>query len=268
MTTLLGTPRRVAAIARNTFIEASRNRAFVGLGLAAMGLVASSMALSGLAIADQMARVLVDFGLFSIAVLEVVIAVTMGVILVFKEVDKKTFYVILTKPIRRSEVLAGKFFGLVAVLAIALVLMSMAWIGSLSLRGVPLPHDIAQALVLTWLQAVLITSVALFFSSFASPILSGVFTLGVYLAGTTLYVLDDLLVARKGLLVTNDAARAVAKTALVILPDLSVFNLGKELILGIPIGWDYVAASGAYCLGWCLLFWGLAAVIFERRDFA
>ena len=122
--------------------------------------------------------------------------------------------------------------------------------------------------MLTWLQAVLITSVALFFSSFASPILSGVFTLGVYLAGTTLYVLDDLLVARKGLLVTNDAARAVAKTALVILPDLSVFNLGKELILGIPIGWDYVAASGAYCLGWCLLFWGLAAVIFERRDFA
>lgn len=268
MTTLLGTPRRIAAIARNTFIEAARNRAFLGLGIAAVGLVASSMAISGLAIADQMARVLMDFGLFAISVLEVVIAVTMGVILVFKEVDRKTFYVVLTKPIRRSEVLAGKFFGLVAVLAIALVVMAIAWVGSLLLRDVPLRPDMAQALVLAWMQAVLVTSVALFFSSFASPILSGVFTLGVYLVGTTLYVLEDLLTLTKGLLASNEAARAVAKTAVAVLPDLSVFNVGKELILGIPIGWDYVAAAGAYCLGWCFLFWGLASLIFERRDFA
>ncbi len=265
---LFGSPRRVAAIARNTFIEAGRNRAFIGLGIAAIGLVASSMAVSGLAIADQMARVLVDFGLFAISLLEVVIAVTMGVILVFKEIDRKTFYVVLTKPIRRSEVLAGKFFGLAAILAIALVLMAAAWVGSLLLRDVPLRHDMVQALVLTWMQALLITSVALFFSSFASPVLSGVFTLGVYLAGTSIYVLEDLLAGRKGMLATNEAARAVAKAAVVGLPDLSVFNLGKELILGIPIGWDYVAAAGAYCAGWIVLFWALAALIFERRDFA
>jgi len=268
MKTLLGTPRRVAAIARNTFIEAARNRAFVGLGLAAMGLVASSMAISGLALADQMARVLVDFGLFAISLLEVVIAVTMGVILVYKEIDKKTFFVVLTKPIRRSEVLAGKFLGLSAVLAIALALMALAWVGSLLLRGVPLRPGMAQALVLAWLQGVLVTSVALFFSSFASPILSGVFTLGVYLAGTTLYVLQDLLTLKKGVLATSDSARAVAKAAVTALPDLSVFDVGKELILGIPIGWDYVAASAGYCLGWCLLFWALASLIFERRDFA
>ena len=263
-----GTPRRVAAIARNTFLEASRNRAFVGLGIAAAALVASSMALSSLALSDQMARVLIDFGLLSISLLEVVIAVTMGVILVFKEIDRKTFYVVLTKPVRRSEVLAGKLLGLAGVLAIALAVMSLAWVGSLLLRGVPLRPDMAPALVLTWMQAVLVTSIALFFSSFATPIMSGVFTMGLYLIGTTLSVLAELLAARKGALAANPAARIVAETAVAALPDLSVFSLGKELILGIPIGWDYVAAAGGYCLGWVLLFWALAAILFERRDFA
>jgi ABC-type transport system involved in multi-copper enzyme maturation permease subunit len=268
MKDLLGIPRRIAAISRNTFIEAARNRAFVGLGIAAMGLVASSMAVSSLAIADQMARVLIDFGLFAISLLEVVIAVTMGVILVYKEVDKKTFYLVLSKPIRRSEVLAGKFFGLVGVLAIAVLLMTVAWVGSLILRSVPLKPDMPQALVLAWLQAVLITSVALFFSSFSSPILSGVFTLGVYLAGSSVPVLNDLLSLKKGALASSEAARFVAQTATAVLPDLSIFNVGKELILGIPISWGYVGAAGAYCLGWCLLFFGLACLIFERRDFA
>ncbi|NOZ02226.1 MAG: ABC transporter permease, partial [Deltaproteobacteria bacterium] len=83
---------RIDAIARNTFIEAYRNRAFLGLGMAAVGMVVSSMALSQLAVTDQAGRVLVDFGLFSISLLEVIIAIVMGVILIYKEVDRKTFY--------------------------------------------------------------------------------------------------------------------------------------------------------------------------------
>lgn len=260
--------RRIAAIARNTFIEASRNRAFIGLAIAAAGLVASSMAVSGLAVSDQMGRVLVDFGLFAVSMLEVVIAITMGVILVYKEIDRKTFFVILSKPVRRWEVLAGKFAGLLAVLAIAVIAMGVAWFASLSLRGVEVRPDMVKALVLAWMQAAVLTSVALFFSSFASPILSGVFTFGTFLAGSTVYILRELLEGRKGVLVTSEVARVIAQGSVAVLPDLSVFNVGKELILGIPVGWDYVAAAGLYGLGYCLAFGGLAALVFERRDFA
>ena len=259
--------RRVSAIARNTFVEAARNRAFLGLAVAAVALVASSIVLSSLALRDQMARVLVDFGLFSIGLLEVVIAVILGVILVYKEIDRKTFYLILPKPIRRYEVLLGKFLGLLAVLAISLVVMGTAWVVSLAWRGVDIRLDMLKALPLVWMEAALVTSVAVFFSSFATPVMSGVFTLGVFIVGREVYLLRELLGASKGMLVRSGAARGLAEATVWAFPDLSVFDIGKEVILNVPVGWGYVGWAGAYAAGYCVVFLALAAVVFERRDF-
>ncbi len=258
---------RIHAIALNTFIEASRNRAFVGLGISAVGLVVSSIALSQLAIRDQAARVLVDFGLFAISLLAVVIAVVMGVILIFKEVDRKTFYLVLPKPVRREEVVAGKFAGLLGVLAVAVVVMGAAWLTSLWVREVPIHPDMVKALLLVWMEAALITSIALFFSSFATPVMSGVFTLGIFLVGRSVPLLDELLRAKKGVLVRNPLARFIAQVVTDTFPDLSVFHVGKEVILAVPVGWDYVGGVALYCAGYCLFFLALGMLIFRRRDF-
>lgn len=260
--------RRTFAIARNTVLEAVRNRAFLGMGIAAFGLIVTSIAISGLAVRGQTERVLIDFGLSTISLLEVVIAITMGVILVYKEIDRKTFYLILPKPIRRSEVLAGKFLGLLAVLAVSLILMTIGWIISLVARGVDLPAGMPQALVLVWAQAALITAVAIFFSAFTSPVLSGVFTFGVFIVGSSVTILQELLTARKGMLGEPGPARAVAEVSAAIFPDMSVFNVGKELILQIPITWEYVGSCLLYCAFYCLLFQAAGALIFQRRDFS
>jgi len=258
---------RVGAIALNTFMEAYRNRAFLGLGIVAVGLVMSSIAISRLAIADQASRVLVDFGLFAIALLEVVIAIVMGVILIYKEVDRKTFYLVLPKPVRRSEVVAGKFAGLLVVLAISLVVMGVAWILSLVGRGIEVRPDMIKALALVWLEASLITSVALFFSSFATPIMSGVFSFGMFLVGRSLIILEELLTAKKGMIVQNDIIKTIASFCVDVFPDLSVFNISKEIIVGVPVGWDYVGGAALYSIGYCVFFIALAMVIFSRRDF-
>lgn len=260
--------RRIFAISRNTVLEALRNRAFLGMGIAAFGLVVSSIALSSLAVRDQAERVLVDFGLAATSLMEIIIAITMGVILVYKEIDRKTFYLILPKPIRRPEVILGKFFGLLFVLAVSLALMAGGWLVSLAAKGVSIPAGIPQSLILVWCQAALITSVALFFSSFASPVLSGVFTFGVFLVGSSVTVLQELMMARKGMLAEGGSFRFVAEMAVAVFPDLSVFNVGKELILRIPITWSYVGSSVLYCGFYCVMFLSLAALIFQRRDFS
>ncbi|NOZ01117.1 MAG: ABC transporter permease subunit [Deltaproteobacteria bacterium] len=205
--------------------------------------------------------------MFSISLLEVIIAIVMGVILIYKEVDRKTFYLVLPKPVRRSEVVAGKFTGLLAVLAVAIVVMGLAWVLTLTARGVVLRPDMFKAMILVWMEASLLTSVALFFGSFATPVMSGVFTFGVFLVGRSLVVLDNLLTAKKGLIVTNPEIKFIADTVVNIFPDLSVFNIGKEIILGVPVGWDYVGGAGLYCLGYCICFLALAMLIFSRRDF-
>ncbi len=265
---IVNSVRRVLAIARNTVLEALRNRAFLGMGIAAFGLIVTSIAISGLAVRGQTERVLIDFGLATISLFEVVIAITMGVILIYKEIDRKTFYLILPKPIRRSEVMVGKFAGLLVVLAVSLILMTIGWIVSLLARGVSLPAGMPQALVLVWCQAALITSVALFFSAFTSPVLSGVFTFGVFMVGASVEILRELLAARKGALSEPGPARLVAEAAAAIFPDLSVFNVGKEVILQVPITWDYVGASLFYCACYCLFFQAAGALIFQRRDFS
>jgi ABC-type transport system involved in multi-copper enzyme maturation permease subunit len=264
---LLDSVPRVLAIAKNTFVEAARNRAFLGLGIAAVALVVSSMVVSSLAISDQWARVLIDFGLFTISLLEVVIAIVLGVILVYKEIDRKTFYLVLPKPVRRTEVLAGKFLGLLAVLALSVVVMGCAWAVSLAARNVPLRPDMVKALVLVWMEASLVTSTALFFSSFATPVMSGVFTLGVFVVGSDIDILRELLQSTKGALATNAGARAIAEATVFAFPDLSVFRVGRELIVGVPVPWDYVGGAAVYCLGYCLLFGALGALAFRRRDF-
>lgn len=263
----LGPVTRVYAIARNTFMEAARNRAFLGLGIAAIALVVSSMVVSGLAISDQWERVLIDFGLFVISLLEVIIAIVLGVILIFKEIERKTFYLVLPKPVRRTEVLLGKFVGLLAVLGLALLFMSVAWVFALTARKVGLRPDMVKALLLVWMEAALVTAIATFFSSFATPIMSGVFTIGAFIVGGNIDVLRDLLTLKKGVLVTNAFARALAEVTVYIFPDLTAFRVGKELIIGIPITWSYVGATALYCAGYCLLFCALGALVFSRRDF-
>jgi len=265
---IVGSMRRIIAIARNTVLEAVRNRAFVGMGIAAFGLIVTSIAISGLAVRGQTERVLIDFGLATISLLEVVIAITMGVILVYKEIDRKTFYLILPKPVRRTEVLVGKFAGLLAVLLVSLLIMSSGWIISLLARGVGIPAGIVQALALVWTQAALITAVAIFFSTFTSPVLSGVFTFGVFIVGSSMPVLNELLAAQKGVLAQNMPARMVAKATVALFPDMSVFNVGAELILKVPITWEYVGSCIFYCAAYCLLFQAAGALIFRRRDFS
>ena len=257
--------RRIWAIARNTFVESARNRAFLGLGIASIGLVVSSLVISGLAVRDQRDRVLLDFGLFAISLVEVMIAIVLGVILVYKEIDRKTFFLVIPKPVRRWEILVGKYLGLLLVLAVALALCASAWVLVLAYQGVPLRGDMVKALVLVWMEAAVVTASAVFFSSFATPVLSGVFSLGIFALGRSVGLLQELLGSPT--LVTNPVMRFFGESAVFLMPDLGVFNIGKEVILEVPVSWEYVAGASLYCLGYSTLFLALGAAAFRRKDF-
>jgi ABC-type transport system involved in multi-copper enzyme maturation permease subunit len=258
---------RIHAIAKNTFVEAYRNRAFVGLSIVAVLLVIASLLLSQLAIKDQAKRVVIDFGQFAISLLSVVTAVVLGVILIFKEIDRKTFYLVIPKPINRHEVILGKYLGLMEVLFIVILVMGLAWFLAMKVSECPLNNDMTKALVLVLFEASIVVSVALFFSSFATPIMSGIFAFGFYLVGCSTSVLQDILHAKKGAIVTSEFLRSFSKAIVYIFPDLAVFNVSKEIILDVPVTWDYVFGCFLYALGYSLFFILLAILVFRRREF-
>jgi ABC-type transport system involved in multi-copper enzyme maturation permease subunit len=190
----------------------------------------------------------------------------MGSVLLFKEIDRKTLYAILPKPIRRSEFLLGKFVGLCTLLLLELTVLGLAWLGVLTLREGQVTSALFAALGLHFVELVVVTAVALFFSALSSPILAGVFTIGVFVTGRVSYIISELLAWNKGVFVEVPAMRAIGKTLVKIVPDLSTFSTADELLLGQQVSTEYILAAVQYGGAWTVLFLVLAIVVFERRD--
>ncbi len=258
---------RVYAVASNTWREALRNRAFIGLMIVAVGFLFFSLALAELAVRGEAARVVLDFGYFAISLFGVVIAIVMGVILVYKEIEKKTIFTIIPKPIHRHEFLLGKYLGMVVVLVIEVAVMAVVWALVLWARDAPLGMDTVMGVSLILFEIMVIASVALLFSSFSSPVLSGIFTFGIFVLGRLSYLVSDMLVSTKGIFVNSPSLRPLGEAYVAICPDLSVFNVSQDLLQEVPIPVGYVAASGAYALSYIVVFMALAMLLFQRRDF-
>ena len=264
---------RILAIASNTRKEAVRNRAFTVLVILGLLLNATGWALAKLAVRSQQVKVLQDFGYFAVSIVAVLCAILMGVILLYKELDKKTIYAVIPKPIDRSEIVLGKFWGLCTllfwlVLGLGLCWLAfLAWAGAAEVSGQSLTLPIAKALVLIVVEAGLITAVALLFSSWTRPFLSGMFTFGYFLMGRWIFLLDEHLRAQMGALSKPGPLRTIATAFTYVVPDLQSFNVSKELALGIHVPWSYVGVASAYALSFTVVFLALAVLLFSRRDF-
>ncbi|MCO4762933.1 MAG: ABC transporter permease subunit, partial [Myxococcales bacterium] len=257
---------RMSAVMGNTLREAGRTRIFYGLLAVAVLLLLSSVVLSDLALVDQQARLVQDFGLFTIPLVTVLTAIILGVTLLQKEIEKKTLYAILPKPIRRGEFLLGKYFGLCTLLAIEMTLLSLCWFAVLSLRGGEIGLPIISALFLSYIEVLLVTAVATFFSALSTPLLSGVFTLGLFAIGRASYVVVDLMSAKKGVFVEVPAMRSAGRAIVAIVPDLSTFNIADELLLGWEVPTEYLLQATGYGLSYAAIFLVLGLFVFERRD--
>ena len=262
----LAAMRRAGAVIGNTLREAGRTRIFYGLLVAALALLVFSLVLSDLALVDQKARLVQDFGLFVIPLIGVVTAVILGVVLLQKEIEKKTLYAILPKPIRRSEFLLGKYAGLAILLAAEVIALALCWFLVLWLRGGTVGWPLVAALLLGYVEILLVTAIATFFSALSAPILSGVLTVGLFLVGRVSYVVNDLLGASKGVFAEVPAMRALGKVIVAVVPDLSTFNVADELLLGWRVPTDYLLAAIGYGLTYALVFLVLGLIVFERRD--
>ena len=250
-----------------TFLESIRHRVLIAMLFAALALMGFGFVLSALAVRDQQLRVAVDFGLFSLGLIGVMIAIIMGVILVFKEVQRKTIYTLLSKPVPRPLFVLAKYFGLSAILFGALFLLTLAWFLLIKARGgsVEAGHLIAVSLI--FVEVLLITSIAIWFSTFASPVLSGIFTLGFFLIGRNIPILEHMLQQEEGFFQSNALIHGLGTGLVKMCPDLTVFQVSDALVHGYPVGGSYAVSAGLYAFWYIAIFLSLAILIFQRRDF-
>ncbi|UCH96708.1 MAG: ABC transporter permease subunit [Candidatus Aminicenantes bacterium] len=252
---------RLRAIALNTFKEAVRNKVFYLLVVLGVTTALSSQVISMLTIGDRV-KVLKDVGLASIDFFCILIAVFTGINLVYKEIDKKTIYNIVSKPISRSSFILGKFLGLALTLLVALVSMAAIFFGFLFISSGAFDARILVYFFLLYLELLVIIGISLVFSSFSTPILSSIFTISLYLVGQVTWTFNEF----KHKLV-SPLEKAVAHFFYYVLPNLEKFNIKNAVVM--KTGLDGYLIINAVIYGICytsaLLI--LAILIFNKKEF-
>jgi ABC-type transport system involved in multi-copper enzyme maturation permease subunit len=267
---VLGSLGRVWAIALNTAREAVRNRVLYVLVAFVVALMGFSVVLGELSLGEEV-RVIKDLGLAGISLFGTIIALFLGVNLLSKELDKKTVYAVIPKPLHRWEFLLGKFAGLAVTLVALVALMSLALAGFVAAEGGVHGVLLVRAELLIALELLLLTAVALLFSSFSSPYLSAMFTAGVWIIGRNT---TELRAFAEGKLDGTTTGQLIAAVAAVV-PDFHLFYVsGGTLDDGHVatihetfVSWGYVAGAGGYAALYAAACLVLATLIFARRDF-
>ena len=173
-------------VAVNTFRESVRDRVLYNLIFFALVMIAAAVIVGKISIGVEH-EVIINLGLTAISLFGLVMAIFIGVGLVHKEMEKRTLYSLLAKPVRRWQFLTGKYFGLLLTLTVNTAVMCAGIFAALLYVNHKLVATDAYILVAAYfilLQLALTTAIALFFSCFSTPMLSTIFTLGFYVAGT------------------------------------------------------------------------------------
>jgi ABC-type transport system involved in multi-copper enzyme maturation permease subunit len=262
----------IPLIAINVFRESVRDKVLYNLVLFAVLLIGTSY-LIGQLTAGQDIKIIKDLGLAATSVFGLFIAVFIGIGLVSKEVERRSIYALLSKPMARHEFIAGKYLGLVLTLlinisvmtiAVYVVLAGMAGLGGSWMTPERAAVDplLLKAILLIFLQLMIVTAIALFFSTFSSPMLSAALTFGLYVVG---HFNADL----KNFETVIDSRPAIylARAVYYVLPNLAPFDVKAQIVHGQPVPWSYMGVNALYALVYIIALMFAAMFIFSRRDF-
>ena len=250
-------------IALNTFREAVRDRVLYNLVAFAVILIASALLFGEISMGIQK-TLLINLGLASISIFGLLIAVFLGIGLVYKEVDKRSLYTLLSKPIRRWQFVVGKFVGLNLTLLVNTLFMSAGlWAALFYLTRQFEPQDqfIWVGIYFILLELTLVTGVCLFFSCFSTPVLSAIFTFLLFVAGS--FSSD---IRAFGELTENASLEAFTTFLYYVLPNFSDFHIAGWVAHGRPVEASLVLFNTLYTLCYGSFLLVFSVVIFSRKD--
>ena len=267
-------PRTLLRIALAVFRESVRDRVLYNLVGFALLIIGASL-LIGQLTAGQDVKIIKDLGLAAMAVFGLFIAIFIGISLVSREVERRSIYSLVAKPVRRSELVVGKYLGLVLTILVNVAVMAVVWYAVLGLmawteteafrRSWEAPATDPRMLIAVYLivvQLMLVMAIAVFFSTFSSPMLSAVLCFGLYIAGHFSADLKNFDVA-----VGDSPIRHVTTALYYVLPNMAMFDVKNAVVHARPVPAGYIATATLYAACYIAALLSAAVWIFSRRDF-
>jgi ABC-type transport system involved in multi-copper enzyme maturation permease subunit len=255
--------KNVLIVATNTFREAVRDRVLYNLVFFALLMMAAAILVGQISI-DIEKSVIISLGLTAISVIGLFIATFIGVGLVSKEMDKRTLYALLAKPLQRWEFLLGKYCGLLMTLTVNTAAMALGLYAALWVVKHPLVAGDGYVLVAVYLillKLALIVALAMLFSCFTTPFLAILFTAGIYVAGV---YAGELRVMR--MVQMDPGMLKLLRIVSYALPNFENFNVMGAVAHGRGVPGILVGNATLYAMVYGAIVLAIAAVVFSRRN--
>jgi len=257
-----GAARVAAALARNTFLEAVRDRVLYLLLFFAIFVFGASRLLAPLALGEGR-RVTLDLGFAAISAFGCLATIFVGHQLIFREVERKTLYFLFARPVRRGEFVAGKYLGLCAILLVCVAVMGGILAGVLAGAGHALGPAFAPAIGLIFLEGAVLGAVAVLWAAATSPVLAGLLTLATWAIGHGSGDLKELLA-----LSPSAGAQSAVEALSWVVPRLYLFADTLPVLAGTGYPADRLAWAAIYAFGYAGAALVGAALLLRRREFS
>jgi len=251
---------RIIAVAQNTFRESVRDKVLYVLLFFAASTILGSKAIGWISIGQDI-KVMKDICLASVLLFGVLIAIFVGTTLVHKEIDKRTLYTILARPMRRYEFILGKYLGLGWLLGLVTAVMTVAAALYIVALGGGVDLVFFEAALLIYWELLLITAFAILMSSMTSPILGALVVFSIFVLGHGTRILADL--PRQ---FDDVAGKRALELRYYVLPNFSNFNLLREAANSVPVSGAYVGWAMLYGTIYSVFLLAAASAAFERKD--
>jgi len=246
-------------IAKNTFQQAIRDKILYGIILFAFLFIGSTIILSSLAIEENI-FIIRTFGLAGIYVFGLIITIFLGASLIYEEVEKRTTYIMLAKPVTRTSLLIGKFLGLLSAVALTTLMMAIAYIAVIYSSGGGIDYPAIIAVGLQIMEMALLITILMLFSIFTTPLASTIYTIIILYIGHLLSLILEY--ASK----TGGIAKTVLITIYYLAPNLEKFNIRNLVAHNIPLSWQEVTFSLGYALIYIAFIFYITRLVFNRKD--
>ena len=252
--------KTVITVALNTFRETIRNKVLYNILLVAAGALLLSLSFGDLSLFSR-AQVMTDFGLATMSLTGLLLAIFIGVGLLGMEITTKTVYGVISKPVTREAFIVGKFFGLCATLLLNFVLIALVFFIAIRFLGVTVKSAVIAAVLLLAVEMALIVAASILFSAFTTPTLAAIFTVGFYIAGHLNDLMNIGMEQQR-----NPVWRFLLKSLNFILPNLEYFNIRTRVVYDLNVPTPFIVDAAVYGILYTILLLLLAMAVFSRKD--
>ena len=252
----------IFAIAKNTFRETARDRILLSAFFVIIAIILFSFFIASISL-DQSTRMIVDFGITAIYALQMFVAIFIGSMLIYKEIERRTFFLLLPKPISRTEIVIGKCLGLTATTVLVTLLSTIALYAVLYIEsGQTYFFPILLSVFLSTLEAVILILVSILFSGITSPILAAISTLAIFFVGHAGEIFRYIFMMTK-----SPSVEAITSGIYHLLPNLEKFNIRNDIIFGTTPSLTMIGVATLYAIAYSALLIVITQITFKKKDF-